>query len=636
MSISEQLQKVPLYSKLQTLRLLAQTKKAGELFTDLPDSEIRERTLDLRFRAKTGVVPRKILPEAFALIQEVSRRVLGMKHFDVQLMAGINLASKCIVEMATGEGKTLTAMLPLFLHALNGKGAHLATANDYLARRDAETTRPVFEALGLTVGVVESSSSDPERRAAYNSDITYGTCAEFGFDFLRDRMKRRASKITNTRTSETATEAEDENMLQAVRRKMHFILVDEADSIMIDDAGTPLIIGASSSKQRERVTRMYQWCSKHATKARESNEFRYIEHRKKVELTESGRTWVREISRSSQMSDLPVVDLYEYMERAIKVERDYQLDRNYVVNSGVVTIVDNNTGRLAVGRHWQDGIHQAIEAREGLTITVPTASAAQLTIQSLILSYPVRAGMTGTARSSRREFRKVYKMRVVSIPTRLPSQRQRWPSQFFADEQSKMLAIRDEVVKLRDAGRSVLIGSRSVAKSERLSTLFNEANIPHDVLNARYEDKEAEIVACAGEIGRVTISTSMAGRGTDIKLDESVRSQGGLHVVICELNDSARVDRQLIGRCARQGDPGSFRYFHSLDDHVLDPKNRTEIWGKLLRAIPFSPPEWWFRCAQSQIHAKSVRDRLAMLHFEKKKLRTLKQAGLDPVLDVVG
>jgi preprotein translocase subunit SecA len=405
---------------------------------------------------------------------------------------------------------------------------------------------------------------------------------------------------------------------------------------MIDDAGTPLIIGAATSKQRERVTRLFKWAAEHAAAARELKEFKYIEHDKTVELTEAGRTWVREVGRKTHMSDVAVVDLYEYMERAIRVRRDYYKDRNFIINDQKVTIVDNNTGRLAAGRHWQDGIHQAIEAQERLPITVPTGSAAQLTIQSLILSYPKRAGMTGTARSARGEFRKVYKMPVVCIPTRLPSQRKQWPTQYYPSEHAKMLAIRDEVIRLREAGRSVLIGSRSVVKSELLSNIFRDAGIPHDVLNARHENREAQIVAQAGNAGRVTISTSMAGRGTDIKLEVSVRQRGGLHVILCELNDSARVDWQLIGRCGRQGDPGSFRFFISPQDHLMDPKNRTEFWAGMLRTGTIINPKCWFLGAQRAVNGKHVRDRLAMLYFETKRLRTLKQAGLDPILDVVG
>ncbi len=632
MQLIDKIQQLPFCRDFYGRRTLVSILRKGDELHSASDSALKQHCAELRLRAQSGEKLSMLLPDAFALISETSHRILGMRHFDVQLSAGISLASKCIVEMATGEGKTLTAMLPLFLYGLSRKGAHLATANDYLARRDAEITRPVFEALGFTIGVVQNTSTDAERRAAYLCDLTYGTCTEFGFDFLRDRMKRRASKIAGIQSNEV----NGEPTLQPVRRPMNFILVDEADSILIDDAGTPLIIGAASSKQRDRVTRLYRWASTHSGEAREFNEFRHVEHLKTIELTESGRTWVRDIARKNQMSDIAVVDLYEFMERAIKVRRDYLKDRNFIVSNDTVTIVDNNTGRIAVGRHWQDGIHQAIEAQEGLAITVPTGSAAQLTVQSLILSYPGRAGMTGTASPARREFRKVYKMPVIVVPTRLPSQRKQWPTQFYDREQTKMLAIRDEVIELRKAGRAILIGSRSVVKSEFLSSLFSDAGIPHDVLNARHEDREAEIIARAGEVERVIISTSMAGRGTDIKLEERTRAQGGLHVILCELNDSARVDRQLIGRCARQGDPGSFRYFISPEDHVMDPKNRTDFWATALRRIRFVNPMWCFLGAQATITGKNVRERLAMLHFEKKRLRTLKQAGLDPVLDVVG
>lgn len=631
MQLTESIRQLPICRDLYRRRIIAVVHRQSEALQRESDHRLFERCSELRFRAKSGEMPANFLADAFALVRETSHRVLGIRHFDVQLRAGISLAFKCVVEMATGEGKTLTAMLPLFLYGLSGKGAHLATANDYLARRDAEITRPVFEALGLTVGVVQKASTDSERLSAYRCDVTYGTCTEFGFDFLRDRLKRRGANFAGGNNSEITLEPN----LQPVRRPMHFILVDEADSIMIDDAGTPLIIGAATSKQRDRTIRLYQWAAEHAGEAREMREFKHVEHVKTIELTEAGRTWVREVGRKTQMSDIAVVDLYEYMERAIKVRRDYFKNRNFIVNNEMVTIVDNNTGRLAVGRHWQDGIHQAIEAQEGLVITMPTGSAAQLTVQSLILSYPLRAGMTGTAWSARREFRKVYKMPVVCVPTRLPSQRKQWRTKYYPSEQAKMLAIRNEVFKVRDAGRSILLGSRSVVKSELLSKIFTDAGIQHDLLNARYEDREAEIVARAGEPGKVTISTSMAGRGTDIKLVESVRERGGLHVILCEMNDSARVDRQLIGRCARQGDPGSFRFFISPDDHLMDPKNRTGFWAGMLRAFPYFNSKWWFVGAQNTVNGKNVRDRLAMLHFEKKRLRTLKQAGLDPVLDVV-
>lgn len=594
------------------------------------DEELREKSLELKFLAKSGEPMRKLIAPAFALVQEASHRTLGMRHFDVQLKAGVNLVSKCIVEMATGEGKTLTALLPLYLFGLYGKGAHLATANDYLANRDGTEMEPVFRMLGISVGIIQHEKSDEERLEAYSREVTYGTLTEFGFDYLRDRMKRRAIK------SIPGSHRDKKSMAETpVGRKLNFILVDEADSIMIDDASTPLIIGASTSQEDETKTQLYRWAADWAPEAKESREFRFIEHRKKTELTERGRLWARQSAANTAVAQQPSVDLYEFMERAIRVERDYFRDRNYVIDENKITIIDENTGRLAEGRFWQDGLHQAIQAREKLPITMPTASAAQLTVQSLVLSYPNRAGMTGTAKSSRREFRKVYKMRVIQIPTQKPCIRKPMATRFYRDESAKMKAIHDSVLELQRKGRPVLIGSWSVSNSEVLSRLFENSGTEHQVLNARHEQREAEIVALAGEKGRVTIATCMAGRGTDIKLNTDVVNAGGLHVIISELNDSKRIDRQLLGRCARQGDPGSYQIFVSLDDHLLDPKNKTHLWLTLLKHFPVLPRKWLFRRAQAQVNGKKMRDRLAMLENEKKRLRSLRQAGLDPVLDVV-
>ena len=604
---------------------MRQISAAKSEYAQASNRQLLERSVELKFRAKSGESAERLVVPAFALVQEASHRVLGMRHFDVQLLAGLNLVSKCVIEMSTGEGKTLTALLPLYLHALYGKGSHLATANDYLARRDGQEMGPVFQLLGMRVGTVQNDSSDAERLGAYKADITYGTLAEFGFDFLRDRMKKRIGEGDMLPGTANADEL-------PVGRGLHFVLVDEADSIMIDDASTPLIIGAMNTAEQSHAALLYGWAAKHAPEARERSEFRYIEHEQKVELSERGRGWVRQVAKDS-VANVATVDQYEYMERAIKVERDYIRDRNYVVSDGAVSIIDNNTGRLAVGRFWQDGLHQAIQAREGLQITIPTGSAARLTVQSLVLSYPKRAGMTGTARPSRREFRKVYKMSVIRIPNRRPCQRRKMRTVICRDEQKKIEAIRDKIQELHQAGRPVLVGSRSVAKSEGLSELLTQCGIEHQILNARHEAQEASIVAQAGGPGVVTISTSMAGRGTDIKLGEHVEELGGLHVIIAELNDSLRVDRQLIGRCARQGDRGSYQLFLSPDDHVMDLKHKVETWYWLARRLPM---EWVYRRAQAKINSKNVRDRLAMLHHEKKRLRSLRQAGLDPVLDVVG
>jgi preprotein translocase subunit SecA len=513
---------------------------------------LRNEWLELKYRAQSGESLNSLVVPCFALIKEASQRTVGMSHFDVQLMAGAHLVSDCIVEMATGEGKTLTALLPLALHSLRGKGAHLATANDYLAKRDGTEMSPIFELLGISVGIIQHESTNEERRVAYPADVTYGTVTEFGFDFLRDRMKTRWIKRNRL---ESGVDSNRRNV-EPVCRPMNFILVDEADSIMIDDASTPLIIGAETSASNEKEIQLFLWSASCADRFREGQNFRFIEHQKKVELNEDGRRLVRQLGATSSVSGLAAVDQYEHIERAIKVRRNYFRDRNYVVNDGQVTIVDENTGRLAVGRFWQDGLHQAIQAREGLEITIPTASAARVTLQSLILSYPQRSGMTGTAVSASREFRKVYKLSVISVPTRKRCLRRAKPTVFTNSEKEKLIRIRDSVAELAKTGRPVLIGSRSVAKSEKLAELFQDANIGHRVLNARNESSEAEIVARAGQPGHVTISTSMAGRGTDIKLGENVESLGGLHVIIAELNDAQRLDRQLIGRCARQ----SFRW----------------------------------------------------------------------------
>ena len=597
----------------------------------ISDSEIRNEALEIGFRAKSGELPRKLIVPTFALVQEASYRAIGLRHYDVQLLAGINLVNKCIVEMATGEGKTLTALLPLTLFGFYGKGSHLATANDYLARRDAQEMKSVFESLGLSVGMVQHTSTDEERKLAYQSDITYGTLAEFGFDFLRDRMKCRYKEVALRESQSILADS-----LSEVTRRLHFVLVDEADSIMIDDASTPLIIGAHADRPKEKSIRLYTWAANHAPIAVEGRDFRYIEYRKKVELTERGRELARELATNSIVRDLPSVDAYEYLERAIKVERNYIRDKHYVVREGEVTIVDENTGRLAVGRFWQDGLHQAIQARERVEITTPTATAARLTVQSLVLSFPNRAGMTGTAKSSKREFRKVYKMNVVTVPTNKLCVREQLETKYHRDFETKLHDIRDTVVRLRAAGRPVLIGSRSVSKSESLSLLFAEAGISHKVLNARNEPLEAEIVAKAGQANTVTISTNMAGRGTDIKIPDDVANAGGLHVLMTELNDSRRIDRQLIGRCARQGDPGTYQVFLCNDDHVFDPINKTQIWAALLRWIPLLPRIVFFRGAQGAVDRKKRRERLAMLFQEKKRLRALRQAGIDPVLDVVG
>ncbi|MEM7476900.1 MAG: preprotein translocase subunit SecA, partial [Planctomycetota bacterium] len=355
MSIQQLLLRSKVYRQGHVSRSIRSIHRFSKEFATLSDAQLRKQSLELQYRAKSAEPISKLMCPGFALIREASDRVLGMQHFDVQLMAGILLCNKCIVEMATGEGKTLTAVLPLFLNALKGRGTHLATANDYLARRDGMRMRPVFELLGMSLGVIQDQSSDEERREAYAAHVTYGTLAQFGFDFLRDRMKARAKTQLESRAKRESPR------LASVCRPYHFILVDEADSIMIDDASTPLIIGAPNEMRSQSKKSLYRWAAEVAPEAREHTEYRHIEHEKKSELTERGRSWVRQLAQDSAVATAPIADLYEYVERAIKVERDYFLGKNYLVQEGKVTIIDENTGRIAVGRFWQDGLHQAIQ-----------------------------------------------------------------------------------------------------------------------------------------------------------------------------------------------------------------------------------------------------------------------------------
>ena len=608
-------------------------------YRQLNDAQLRKVSLSLRFRAKSGERLDRLIPEAYALVREAGRRRLNMRHFDVQLIGGMALFDGSIVEMQTGEGKTLTATLPMYLRALPGKGAHLATVNDYLAQRDAEWMRPLYELLGLSVGVVQTADSQDQRRKAYACDVTYGTAKEFGFDFLRDRLLlRRMGRRQEDFLGEGSSHRWEKGGERPVQRGSYFALVDEADSILIDEARTPLIIGALGEKAREQVVATYEWSAATAHQFQEDEHFDYEHDTRKVELTAAGRQLVRSLPQPELVRGVGLVDIYQYVERAIKVHRDFVLDRQYVVKDGEIVIVDEYTGRLAEGRKWQHGIHQAIEAKEHVEITVPTGQAARITVQDLFLRYSHLAGMTGTASSAAREFRKIYKTRVVRVPTNRPPQRVRLPDRVFGTSEEKWLALAEEVKEYHAQGRPVLIGTRSIDKSEVLSRILNEMQIEHQVLNAREIAKEAEIVAAAGEHGKVTVATNMAGRGTDIKLAPGVAETGGLHVICTELHDSARIDRQLAGRCGRQGDPGTFRQYASLEDEILGSgfgPQRAKKLKAMGEAKPgeISVPGRMFRQAQRRVERRHLRDRMVLLYHEKERKKMQREMGQDPYLD---
>lgn len=601
--------------------------------------ELRKESLSLRYRAMSGESLGSILPEAFALVREAGRRTLNMRHFDVQIMGGAALYDGCITEMQTGEGKTLTATLPLYLHALSGHGAHLATVNDYLAERDAEWMQPIYQALGVSVGVVLTESSPDERRQAYGSDITYGTAKDFGFDFLRDRLLLRAQgRILSDFLGEGSSERWSSSGDEPVQRTMHFALVDEADSILIDEARTPLIIGSLGDESREAVIATFQWASEHADKFEREEHYTLEDDTRKIELTARGRGLVRSLPRDETMRTVALVDLYEYIERSVKVHTEFFKERQYIIRDDEVVIVDEFTGRLAEGRKWRDGIHQAIEAREGLEVSVPTGQAARITVQDLFQRYRHLAGMTGTASTSSPELRKIYKTPVVLVPTNRPPKRIQLPDAVFGTMEQKFEAIIEETKEIHATGRPILIGTRSIDKSTLLSKMLENAGIEHQVLNANEVEREAEIVSLAGQQNRVTVATNMAGRGTDVKLEQTVKDLGGMHVICTELHDAARVDRQLIGRCGRQGDPGSYHQYLALDDEILRGgygNRKAEAYAEHGRSTdgPFHSWAGLIRKAQRRVERKHFRDRMMLLHHERERTKLQREIGQDPYLD---
>jgi len=603
--------------------------------------QIRKRFLALRYRAKSGEPRLRLLPETFALVREAARRTLGMRHFDVQIQGGIALNSQSVAEMQTGEGKTLTATLPMTLAALSGKGAHLATVNDYLARRDAEWMRPVYEYLGLTVGVVESQTQPAERRKAYGCDITYGTAKEFGFDFLRDRLMQRQAAESGLGLMAQLT-GEAPARTSCVQRGHFFGLVDEADSVLIDDAGTPLIISALPTAEQRSEEDAYRFAATATGHFVEDEHYHYQHDERTVQLTPAGQRLARSLKQPETLRDWSLVTLYEYLERAIRVRRDFHKDRQYVVRDGEIVIVDEFTGRLAEGRKWRSGIHQAVEAQEELKVTVDAGQAAQITVQDYFRRYQQIAGMTGTAATSAGELKKIYRLRVCVVPTNKQVARRQLPTAVFADEAAKWTAIVDEVRQVHQQGRPTLIGTRSIDKSEHLSRLLTEAGIPHQVLNAHQIAAEAEIIACAGESGRVTVSTNMAGRGTDIKLGPGVAELGGLHVIATEMHEAARIDRQLSGRCGRQGDPGTFRQYVSMDDELLKsglgPERAQRIAQRYAgRQLPIAANVLrLFRRAQRRVERRHFRQRKALLYFEQQRRKMQHAMGHDPYLDALG
>jgi len=511
----------------------------------LSDDAMRSRIVELRQEVANGKTLDAILPEVFALVREGSVRALGMRHFDVQLVGGITLHQGKIAEMKTGEGKTLVATLPMVLNALTGKGVHLITVNDYLARRDAAWMGKLYNFLGLTVGVIVHGLEDPERQTNYGADITYGTNNEFGFDYLRDNMKFYKEQL--------------------VQRPLHYAIVDEVDSILIDEARTPLIISGMS----EDSSTLYARINAFIPMLHKEKHFTIDEKARTVLLTDDGVARMEELLKIDNLYDPANVTLQHHVLQALKAHHVFQRDVDYVVKDNQVVIVDEFTGRLMPGRRYSDGLHQALEAKEGVEVESENQTLATITFQNYFRMYDKLSGMTGTADTEAVEFREIYDLEVISIPTNQPMIRKDLPDLVYKTQREKFEAIAHDVGELHKKGQPVLVGTVSIEKSELLSEMLKKSGVPHDVLNAKNHEKEAEIVALAGQAGRVTIATNMAGRGTDIVLGPGVTDLGGLHILGTERHESRRIDNQLRGRSGRQGDPGSSRFYLALDDDLM-------------------------------------------------------------------
>ena len=512
---------------------------------NLTDDKLTSYTRKFREQLAEGATMEEILPEAFAVVREGSRRVLGMRHFDVQLIGGICLHEGRIAEMRTGEGKTLVATTAVYLNALAGQGVHMVTVNDYLARRDSEWMGKLYRYLGLSVGLIAHNMDFPERKAAYAADVTFGTNNEFGFDYLRDNM--------------VLSEG------QMVQRALHYAIVDEVDSILIDEARTPLIISGPGTKSTDN----YRVMAEAVRHLKEGEDYTVDEKQKTVAPADSAVPKIEKIVGITNLYAPENIELSHCFTAALRAKALMHRDRDYVVRGDEIVIVDEFTGRLMEGRRYSDGLHQAIEAKEGVKIQRESQTLASITFQNYFRMYDKLAGMTGTAKTEENEFLKIYKLPVIVVPTNKPVIRVDEPDLIFKTKRAKYRAVAKAVDEIHATGRPILIGTTSITQSEELSDLLKKHGVPHNVLNAKYHEKEAEIIKDAGQMGAVTIATNMAGRGTDIILGDGVKDLGGLYIIGTERHESRRIDNQLRGRSGRQGDPGSSRFYLSLEDDLL-------------------------------------------------------------------
>ncbi|GAA3351061.1 accessory Sec system translocase SecA2 [Deinococcus persicinus] len=534
-------------------KIVDQINNLEEKYVDKSDAELREMTFIFKNQLEQGEPITSIIPDAFAVVREASKRVLGMRHFDVQLIGGLVLTEGNIAEMPTGEGKTLVASLPSYVRALEGKGVHVITVNDYLAKRDFELVGQIHRFLGLTVGLNIPMMEAAEKKEAYNADITYGVGTEFGFDYLRDNMSY--------------------SLADKVQRPYHFAIIDEVDSVLIDEAKTPLIIAGKmpSNDELHRIAAML------AKRFKKDEDYDFDDETKATSLTDKGIEKIEAAFNVENLYDLEHQTLFHYVIQAVRAHVMFKRDVDYIVKDDKIELVDMFTGRILEGRSLSDGLHQAIEAKEGVTITDENKSQAQITIQNYFRMYPKLSGMTGTAKTQEKEIREVYGMEVIQIPTNRPRQRVDQPDIIFSTQEAKYKYVAAETKKRHDKGQPILIGTTSILQSETVADYLKKEKLTFQLLNAKTVEQEVELISQAGQKGRITVATNMAGRGTDIVLGDDVHELGGLYVIGTEKHESRRVDNQLRGRSGRQGDIGESRFILSIEDDMFRRYAKEEV-----------------------------------------------------------
>lgn len=623
---------LPLWRAWKLARYRRQAAAVLDLETPLrekSDAELKELAASYHEQAINGRSLDSLLVPVFALVRETSRRTLNMVHFPVQVLGGIGLHHGHIVEMATGEGKTLAATLPSFLNALTDRGVHIVTVNDYLARRDAEEMGKIHRFLGLSVGVITTDVPPPQRIGEYRKSITYATNKELGFDYLRDQIRQRPKGWFPFGKSIHHFAGQ-----QVQRPEFHYAIVDEADSVLIDEARTPLII-ADAPPADEEVALEFRLADKVASQLIEDIDYTYERAERRIEWLKDGEQRVTRLLGGKKSLSGHRIDWHESCLRAVKAQVLFHRDVDYVVDDGEVVIVDESTGRKMPGRQWEEGLHQAVAAKENLQIKGQTETLARTTYQIFFNRYQKLAGMTGTVMTDANELAQIYKIGSVKIPTNRPCVRVNLPDRVFATEARKWDAVVEKVRELFDQGRPVLVGTRSIEKSELLSGLLDKAGIQHVVLNARFEAEEAAIVAKAGEPGRVTVATNMAGRGTDIKLAPGIPEKGGLFVLGTERHENRRIDNQLSGRAGRQGDPGTAQFFVSIEDPLIRryrPKRSARLvarFGGESDAIGGAGIRRFFRGVQRSIERQHRGMRLELIKYDRERAKYNRQIGTE-------